>query len=131
MTSMSFFWGVGRRKTSTARVRLFPGTTGFTVNGKTLKEYIHNPDWEMYASEPLKATETADKVSIVTRVDGGGLSGQAGALRMGVARALVACDPNLRPVLRKAGMLSRDDRMVERKKPGLKGARKRPQYSKR
>lgn len=131
MSTMSFFWGVGRRKTATARVRLFPGSTGFTCNSKTLKEYIGNPDWEMHAFEPLKATETADKVGIVATLDGGGLSGQAGALRMGVARALVNCDPNLKPILRKAGMLTRDDRMVERKKPGLKGARKRPQYSKR
>src|SRR5947209_7406531 len=106
MNTMSFFWGVGRRKTSTARVRLFPGGSGFLVNGKPLKEYIHNPDWEMHAFEPLKATETVDKVGIVTNVSGGGLSGQSGALRMGVARALVACDPNLKPALRKAGMLT-------------------------
>src|SRR5687768_3264512 len=131
MNQMSFFWGVGRRKTSTARVRLFPGGSGFQVNDKPLKEYLRNVDFEMHAFEPLKTTETTDKVGVVARVDGGGPSGQAGALRMGIARALVACDPNLKTVLRKAGMLTRDDRMVERKKPGLKGARKRPQYSKR
>jgi small subunit ribosomal protein S9 len=131
MNTMSFFWGVGRRKTSVARVRLFPGGSGFMCNGRPMKEYIANPDWENHAFEPLKATETTDKVGVMARVDGGGKSGQAGALRQGLARALVNCDPNLKPILRKAGMLSRDDRMVERKKPGLKGARKRPQYSKR
>lgn len=131
MSTNTFFWGIGRRKQSIARVRLFPGTTGFEVNGKPLVEYIRNPDWEKHAMGPLLLTETVDKVGVKCRVGGGGLSGQSGALRLGVARALIACDPNLKPILRKAGMLTRDARMVERKKAGLKKARKRPQFSKR
>ncbi len=131
MSTNTFFWGLGRRKTSVARVRLFPGLSGFICNGKPISEYIANSDWEMHAEEPLKLTDTADKVRIVARCDGGGKSGQAGALRLGVSRALVACDPNLKAALGGAGMLARDDRMVERKKCGLKGARKRPQFSKR
>jgi small subunit ribosomal protein S9 len=126
-----FFWGLGRRKTSVARVRLYPGSTGVTVNEKTLEEYIRCRDWEAEATEPLRAVECADKFAVVARASGGGLGSQARALRLGIARALVKYDEKFRIILRKAGMLTRDDRMVERKKPGLKGARKRPQYSKR
>jgi len=126
-----FFWGLGRRKTAVARVRLYPGLTGVMVNGKSLEDYIHCDQWEAEATEPLRLTECADKFAVLARADGGGIGAQARALRLGIARALVRYDEKLRSVLRKAGMLTRDDRMVERKKPGLKGARKRPQYSKR
>jgi len=126
-----FFWGLGRRKTAVARVRLYPGATGCVVNGKELNEYIRCKDWEAEATEPLRTTECADKFAVVARTNGGGLGSQARALRLGIARALVKYDEKFRTLLRRAGMLTRDDRMVERKKPGLKGARKRPQYSKR
>jgi len=126
-----FFWGLGRRKTAVARVRLYPGSTGVLVNGKTIEEYVRCTDWEHEATEPLRLTECADKFAVLARASGGGLGSQARALRLGIARALVKYDEKFRVVLRRAGMLTRDDRMVERKKPGLKGARKRPQYSKR
>jgi small subunit ribosomal protein S9 len=126
-----FFWGLGRRKTAVARVRLFPGAQGMWVNGKTLSEYIGCKEFEMEAIEPLKVTEAADKFAVVARCTGGGIGGQARAIRLGIARALVRYDEKYKAVLKKAGMLTRDDRMVERKKPGLKGARRRPQYSKR
>lgn len=126
-----FFWGLGRRKTSVARVRLYPGAAGVLINNKSLSDYIRCIDWEAEATEPLRTTEMADKFAVVARCNGGGLGSQARAIRLGIARALVKYDEKFRTILRKAGMLTRDDRMVERKKPGLKGARKRPQYSKR
>lgn len=126
-----FFWGLGRRKTSVARVRLYPGSSGAQINGKTATDYINCKEWESEALEPLKACELVDKFAVVANLSGGGMGGQARAMRMGIARALVKYDEKLRGVLRKNGMLTRDDRMVERKKPGLRGARKRPQYSKR
>lgn len=125
------FQGTGRRKTSTARVTLFPGEVGFLVNGKPLEEYIDCRHWQSEVLAPLLQTETKDKFGIRVLVEGGGKRGQAGAIRLGVARALLKANPELRPVLRSNGFLTRDPRMVERKKPGLKGARKRPQFSKR
>ena len=122
---------LGRRKNAVARVRLFVGNVGVVVNGKPLKEYIRNEDWESLVIAPLMLTGTMDRFRIEATVAGGGLSGQAGALRHGVSRALVEADPGLRPVLKRAGFLTRDPRAVERKKPGLRKARKAPQFSKR
>lgn len=122
---------IGRRKEASARVRLKPGTGKFIVNGKTLKEYMSRETLEMHALAPFVTTETTGKFDIRARCNGGGLSGQAGALRLGVARALMKLDEKYQPILRKAGMLTRDAREVERKKYGQPGARKRFQFSKR
>ena len=122
---------IGRRKEATARVRLKPGTGKFIVNGKPLKEYMCRDTLEMVALAPFVATETSGKFDIRARCNGGGLSGQAGALRLGVARALVKLDDKHHTTLRKNGMLTRDARVVERKKYGQPGARKRFQFSKR
>lgn len=122
---------LGRRKTAVARVRLFVGNVGILVNGKPLTEYIRNEFWEGEVVAPLLLTGTLDRFRIESTVRGGGLSGQAGALRHGISRALVEADPSLRPVLKRAGFLTRDPRAVERKKPGLRKARKAPQFSKR
>lgn len=122
---------VGRRKEASARVRLKPGTGVFTVNGKPLKEYMCRETLEMVALQPFVVTETSGKFDIRARCSGGGISGQAGALRLGVARALVKLDETHQSTLRKNGMLTRDAREVERKKYGQPGARKRFQFSKR
>lgn len=122
---------LGRRKNAVARVRLFVGNVGVVVNAKPLKEYIRNEDWESQVIAPLMLTGTMDRFRIEATVAGGGLSGQAGALRHGISRALIEADPGLRPVLKRAGFLTRDPRAVERKKPGLRKARKAPQFSKR
>jgi len=122
---------VGRRKRATARVRIKPGTGVFTVNGKTIEEYMARPVLVQLAKQPFEATGNVDRYDVRAICDGGGLSGQAGALRLGIARALVAGDENLRPTLRKADVLTRDPREVERKKYGRPGARKRFQFSKR
>jgi small subunit ribosomal protein S9 len=122
---------LGRRKNAVARVRLFVGNVGVVVNGKPLKEYIRNEDWESQVIAPLMLTGTMDRFRIEATVAGGGLSGQAGALRHGISRSLIEADPGLRPVLKRAGFLTRDPRAVERKKPGLRKARKAPQFSKR
>ena len=121
----------GRRKQAVARVRLRPGSGTITVNGRSIEEYFPTPTHRMVLTEPLKITETADVYDVDATLDGGGPSGQAGALRHGIARALVEVDPDLRPVLKKAGFLTRDAREKESKKYGLKKARKAPQYSKR
>jgi small subunit ribosomal protein S9 len=121
----------GRRKQAVARVRLRPGTGVITVNGRTIEEYFPTPTHRMVLTEPLKITETADVYDVDATLNGGGPSGQAGALRHGIARALIELDPDLRPVLKKAGFLTRDAREKESKKYGLKKARKAPQYSKR
>ena len=123
--------GTGRRKTSSARVYLRPGTGGFTVNKRPFEEYFSSAMLKMIIRQPLVVTETADKFDIFVRVRGGGYTGQAGALRLGLARALVEFNPELRPKLKAAGFLTRDPRKVERKKYGQPGARKRFQYSKR
>ena len=126
-----YFYGTGRRKKSVARVRLYPGTGVMTVNGKSLDEYFGLETLKLIIAQPFGVTETEGKFDVVVRVVGGGLSGQAGAIRHGIARALVAADAANRPALKKAGYLTRDPRMKERKKYGLKGARRAPQFSKR
>ena len=125
------YYGTGRRKTSTARVFLRPGTGSFQVNGRSFDQYFPNETLKMLIRQPLAVTETTDKFDLVVRVDGGGVTGQAGALRHGIARALVSFSPELRPRLKESGFLTRDPREVERKKPGRPGARKRFQFSKR
>jgi small subunit ribosomal protein S9 len=121
----------GRRKEAVARVRIVPGTGQWTVNGKPLEVYFPNKVHQQLVREPLVTLEQADAYDVVARLHGGGVSGQAGALRLGVARALTAIDGENRPALKKAGFLTRDARAKERKKYGLKKARKAPQYSKR
>jgi len=121
----------GRRKTSAARVFLSIGSGSITVNGRPLDEYFGRETARMVVRQPLKAVEMSERVDLKVTVCGGGTTGQAGAIRHGVARALVEYDEGLRPALRKAGFLTRDARAVERKKVGLHKARKRPQYSKR
>ena len=125
------YYGTGRRKTSTARVFLRPGTGTFQVNGRSFDQYFPNETLKMLIRQPLAVTETTDKFDLVVRVDGGGVTGQAGALRHGIARALVSFSPELRPRLKESGFLTRDPREVERKKFGRKKARKRYQFSKR
>lgn len=124
-------FATGRRKSAVARVRILPGTGKIEVNGKDLSSYFMNPSLEQEVVAPFKVTETEGKFDLYVNVGGGGLSGQAGACRHGVARALTAVDENLRPILKKAGYLTRDPRMKERKKYGLKKARKASQFSKR
>ncbi len=126
-----YYEGVGRRKTSTARVRIMSGTGQFVVNGKPLEEYFPRLGDKDLILEPLRTVAMEGKLDVSVLVSGGGISGQAGAVRHGLARALLAMDPSLRPVLRQRGFLTRDARMKERKKPGLKRARKAPTYTKR
>ena len=121
----------GRRKEAVARVRLRPGAGVITINGRELEDYFPTPTHRMILSEPLRLTSMAEVYDVDCSIHGGGVSGQAGALRMGISRALVDLDPELRATLKKAGFLTRDPRVVERKKYGLKKARKAPQYSKR
>ena len=121
----------GRRKRAVARVNIRPGTGVITVNKRPVAEYFPTPTHRMILTEPLKVTDTAEIYDVDCRIDGGGVSGQAGALRHGIARALVELDPEMRPELKRAGFLTRDDRKKESKKYGLKKARKAPQYSKR
>ncbi len=125
------FYGTGRRKTSTARVHLRQGTGQITVNNRTLDEYFANDVLKMIIKQPLSLTETGDKFDIVVVVDGGGPSGQAGAIRHGISRALLIYNIELRKRLKKGGLLTRDPRMKERKKYGQRGARARFQFSKR
>lgn len=123
--------GTGRRKNATARVILAPGAGAVVVNGKPLKEYFPLETVQMHATEPLKITESEGKFDVTVSVEGGGVTGQAGAVRHGIARALLKVDVALRDSLKKAGFLTRDPRMKERRKYGLKKARKAPQFSKR
>ncbi len=127
----ALFYGTGRRKTSVARVWVSPGDGGFTVNDRPVNEYFPMPTLEHVVRQPLKVTQLEGKFDVRARVEGGGISGQAGAVRHGLARALQAADIRLRPTLKKAGLLTRDPRMKERRKYGLKKARKAPQFSKR
>lgn len=124
-------WGTGRRKTSVARVRLVPGNGKVTINKRDIEEYFNYETLRVTAKEPLTITDTLDKYDVLVNVYGGGFTGQAGAIRHGIARALIDADAELRPVLKKAGFLTRDSRMKERKKYGLKKARRSPQFSKR
>lgn len=121
----------GRRKTSVARVRLFPGTGKVTVNGLPASDYFHRETLLLTVRQPLMETQSAEKYDVVAACHGGGKSGQAGAVTLGISRALAEADPDLRPALKRAGFLTRDSRMVERKKYGQPGARKRFQFSKR
>ncbi len=125
------YQGTGRRKTSIARVRVLPGTGKYIVNGQTLDQYF---DYEILRREvqrPLELTKTAGKYDVIVKVEGGGFTGQAGAVRHGLSRALLQVDADFRPILKSAGFLTRDPRMKERKKYGLKAARRAPQFSKR
>lgn len=125
------FNGTGRRKSSVARVRLMSGTGNITVNGKALDEYFGEETLKVIVKQPLTVTNTLDKFDVIATVKGGGFSGQAGAVRHGIARALNAANLEYRPVLKSNGFLTRDSRKKERKKYGLKKARKAPQFSKR
>jgi small subunit ribosomal protein S9 len=125
------YLGTGRRKTSIARVRLIPGNGKVTINNRDIEEYFDYETLRVIAKEPLVITETLDKFDVIVKVEGGGFTGQAGAVRHGIARALIESDETLRPILKKAGYLTRDSRMKERKKYGLKKARRSPQFSKR
>ena len=125
------YWGTGRRKTSVARVRLIPGDGKFLINGRDIEEYFGLETLKGIARQPLVLTETLGKFDVLVNVRGGGFTGQAGAIRHGISRALIKADEELRPILKKAGYLTRDPRMKERKKYGLKGARRAPQFSKR
>ena len=129
--SNPYFYGTGRRKSSVARVRVYPGTGKVTINDRDIDDYFGLETLKTILRQPLVLTETAEKFDIVCRVSGGGVSGQAGAIRHGIASALLQFDENLRPALKKAGFLTRDPRMKERKKYGLKAARRAPQFSKR
>ncbi|MDD5135477.1 MAG: 30S ribosomal protein S9 [Phycisphaerae bacterium] len=126
-----FHWGTGRRKTSVARVRIKPGSGTFKVNRKDMKEYFTRPQDIGNVIAPLKATDTLASLDVFVNVKGGGITGQSGAIMLGIARALKNYDPSLAQKLRDGGLLTRDGRMVERKKPGRAGARKRFQFSKR
>ena len=126
-----YFYGTGRRKKSVARVRLYPGTGVVTINGRDLDDYFGLDTLKFIVNQPFGVTDTVGKFDIVANVTGGGFSGQAGAIRHGVARALLSADETYKPLLKKAGFLTRDPRMKERKKYGLKGARRAPQFSKR
>ena len=126
------YWGTGRRKTAVARVRLLPNGTGaIIINGKSIDDYCANEIDKQVIRQPLTLTETVSSYDVMVNVCGGGYTGQAGAIRHGIARALIVADANLRPALKKAGYLTRDPRMKERKKYGLKKARRAPQFSKR
>ena len=123
--------GTGRRKRSVARVRLVPGTGKIIMNNKDIEEYIPHADLREVVNQPFAVTDTKGAYDVLVNVDGGGYAGQAGATRHGIARALLQVDPDFRAPLKRAGLLTRDSRMVERKKPGLKKARKSSQFSKR
>ena len=125
------FYGTGRRKKSIARVYLVPGKGDITINKRSIDEYFGLETLKVIVRQPLTATETADKYDVIVNVKGGGYTGQAGAIRHGIARALLHVDNEFRPTLKKAGYLTRDPRMKERKKYGLKAARRAPQFSKR
>ena len=125
------FYGTGRRKKSIARVYLVPGTGNITINKRDIDNYLGLETLKVIVRQPLVATNTVDKFDVIVNVHGGGFTGQAGAIRHGIARALLEADPEFRPALKKAGYLTRDPRMKERKKYGLKKARRAPQFSKR
>lgn len=130
MSSVKYY-GTGRRKKSIARVYLVPGTGNITINKRDIDNYLGLETLKVIVRQPLVVTNTVDKFDVIVNVHGGGFTGQAGAIRHGIARALLKADNDYRPVLKKAGYLTRDPRMKERKKPGLKSARRAPQFSKR
>jgi small subunit ribosomal protein S9 len=121
----------GRRKSSVARVRLYDGNGEFSLNGRTLKDYFPDPELRRRIQEAFKVTDLENRYDVAATLEGGGTTGQSDALRLGIARGLIAIDPELRPVLKKEGMLTRDSRKVERKKYGLRKARRAPQFTKR
>lgn len=131
MAKQTYFYGTGRRKTATARVRLMPGNGTIIINGIPYEELIPRLEHRRAIMQPLLVTDSADKYNVVAKVEGGGISGQSGAISHGIARALVKANESLKPLLRKYGLLTRDSRVKERKKAGLKRARKAPQYTKR
>ena len=126
-----YFYGTGRRKKSIARVRIYPGTGAITINKRDIDDYFGLETLKLIVNQPYEVTDTIGKFDIVCTVTGGGISGQAGAIRHGLAKALLQADEEYRPALKKAGFLTRDPRMKERKKYGLKAARRAPQFSKR
>mgnify|MGYP000174341927 FL=1 len=130
-TDKIMFYGTGRRKSSIARVRLVEGKGAITINGKNIDEYLGTDTLKVIVRQPLTATNTTDKYDVICKVQGGGFTGQAGAIRLGIARALLEANSEYRPTLKAAGFLTRDSRKKERKKYGLKKARKAPQFSKR
>lgn len=125
------YQGTGRRKTAIARVRIVPGGGQININGRQAEQYFAKPTLMVVLRQPLEITDTGTRFDVIALVEGGGITGQAGAVRLGIARALLKADPALRPSLKKAGFLTRDPRMKERRKYGLKKARKAPQFSKR
>ncbi|HIY08170.1 MAG TPA: 30S ribosomal protein S9 [Firmicutes bacterium] len=129
--SKPYFYGTGRRKHSVARVRLYAGTGKITINGRDIDDYFGLESLKLIVRQPMELTNTAGRFDIVCTVAGGGVTGQAGAIRHGISRALLQSGEDLRPILKKAGFLTRDPRMKERKKYGLKAARRAPQFSKR
>jgi small subunit ribosomal protein S9 len=130
-TTPQYFFGLGRRKCSIARVRLVPGEGTVIVNGRPSREYFGREVLDLIVQQPLRAVDTGAGYNVVASVEGGGMSGQAGAVRLGIARALVAAEEGNRRTLRAQGLLTRDPRVKERKKPGLRRARRAPQYTKR
>ena len=126
-----YYYGTGRRKRAVARVRLYPGTGTIVINGRPFEEVFNRPVYQVIVRQPLLLTETLDKFNVQVKINGGGTTGGAEAIAHGIARALVAADEQYKPTLRKAGLLTRDPRVKERKKYGLKRARKAPQYTKR
>lgn len=131
MAAQLQYQGTGRRKNAVARVRLIAGNGKYTINERVMSEYFGKKTLEMIVQQPFEVTDTLGKYDLIAKVHGGGTTGQAGALRMGIARALLKADESLRPALKRAGFLTRDPRMKERRKYGLKKARKAPQFSKR
>ncbi|MBQ8605582.1 MAG: 30S ribosomal protein S9 [Clostridia bacterium] len=127
----AYFYGTGRRKSSVARVRLLPGTGVITINGRDIDDYFGLDTLKLIVRQPLELTELLGKFDVIVNVTGGGVTGQAGAIRHGITRALIESDESLKPILKKAGFVTRDPRMKERKKYGLKAARRAPQFSKR
>ncbi len=131
MSEDKYIWGTGRRKNALARVRICPGTGEIKINDRTVEDYFPRLVWRSQVEQSLKVAGVEGRVDVFVNASGGGLTGQAGAVRMGIARALIKMNPELRPALKKEGLLTRDPRMVERKKFGQKGARGKRQYSKR
>ena len=127
----AYFYGTGRRKSSVARVRVYSGNGKITINGRDIDDFFGLETLKLIVRQPITLTNTADKFDVLVNVHGGGFTGQAGAIRHGISRALTKADAEYRPTLKKLGYLTRDPRMKERKKPGLKGARRAPQFSKR